>query len=87
MKVKDIIQSHTNFVGTTIKFIVKPSGTRKQYYNSMDNFLNKQVAEMEVNTWFICGIKKNYCELIIVVERNAEYEKEERERWERLTSK
>lgn len=87
MKVKDIVNSQTKFANFTTKFIVKPQGTAKQYYNSECNYLSNEVAEMEVDTWFICGTKKNYCEFVIIVKRNEEYEKEKQERWERLVSK
>ena len=34
MKVKDIIKAQLSFKSNKVKFIVKPQGTEKQYYNS-----------------------------------------------------
>lgn len=87
MKVKDIINSQTKFANFTTKFIVKPQGTANQYHNSECNYLSNEVAEMEVNTWFVCGTKKNYCEFVIIVERNKEYEAKREKAWKDLISK
>ena len=87
MKVKDIISSQKKFPNFTTKFIVKPKGTAKQYYNSQCNYLSNEVAGMEVITWFVCGTKKNYCEFVIIVEQNKEYEAKREKAWNDLISK
>lgn len=92
MKVKDIIDSQKDFScvhGTKVKFIVKAQGTGKHYYNSETHlWRNKpEVAKMEVNEWFIGATKKNYCEFIIIVERDEEYEARKAKAWEDLISR
>lgn len=92
MKVKDIINSQIDFSfanDTKVNFIVKPKGTNKKYFNSETNFLanNPEVAEMEVQKWFICNARKNKCEFIIIVERDEEYEAKKEKAWQELLSK
>ena len=45
-----------------------------KYYDSENKMLHDEVAEMEVDGWFVCGIKKNYYEFVIIVKQNEEYE-------------
>ena len=87
MKVKDIIDAQIYFGDNAVKFVVKPQGTKTQYYNSETKNLQNEVAEMKVDRWFICGAKKNYCEFVIIVERNEEYEAKRKKAWEDLISK
>ena len=92
MKVKDIINSHIDFSlvkDTKVNFIVKPSGTGKQYYNSETHlWRNKpEVAEMEVEKWMICNARKNKCQFVIIVKRNEEYEAKQEKAWKELLNK
>lgn len=90
MKVKDIINTQTaleNIGGDKVVFIVKPKGTKKQYYNSTNNYLKDEIAEMNVETWFICGTKKKYCEFVMIVEQNKEYEAKREKAWQDLISR
>lgn len=90
MKVKDIISTQTdlgNIGGDKVVFVVKPQGTKKQYYNSENNQLRNEIAEMDVKTWFIAGTKKKYCEFVIIVERNKEYEAKREKAWQDLINR
>ena len=83
MKIKDIINARHGVIGTEVKIVVKPMGTKVEYYNSeISNHLRSEVAEMEVEEWFVCGARKNKCDFVIIVERNEEYEAEIKKAWE-----
>lgn len=80
MKVKDIINARHDLPSIEVETVIKPKGTKREYYNDDRNHLENEVAEMEVKEWFIIPSKKNKCTFLIIVEQNKEYEeKKDRE--------
>ncbi len=91
MKVKDIIDMHMDFsfADTKIKFVVKPKGTSKEYFNSDSQYWinNPEIKEMEVERWMICDARGNKCTFVIIVKRDEEYEAEKEKAWKKACKK
>ncbi len=90
MKVKEILDAQIEFTDAKVNVVVKPKGTKKEYYNSEVHLkcnLRNEVAEMEVKSWFVCNAKKNQCNLIIIVERDESYEADRENVWKDLIAK
>ena len=90
MTVKDIIDSMREFPGNEVLVVVKPAGTKREYYNSNTNLrylMDKEVENAEVRSWFVCGMRRDKCTVVIIVDRNEEYEASLDERWKELTAR
>lgn len=91
MKVKDIIDTHLDFgfADTKVNFIVKPSGTSKEYFNSNSQYWrnNPEITEMEVERWMVCNARGNKCKIVIIVKRDQEYEAKKEKAWKDLLNK
>ena len=90
MIVKDVIDSMHNPPGSHVKVVVKPIGTTRKYFDSDTNLrslMDKQVENAEVRNWFVCGMRRDKCTVVIIVDRNEEYEESLDQRWKELTAR
>lgn len=87
MKVKDFTNSYWKPPTQNIKFVVKPKGDIK-YFDSENQQLNFDIGEMIINNWFIPEpYNKKQLTIVIIVEKNEEFETKRRKNFEKLIGK
>lgn len=90
MTVKDILDSMREFPGGHIHVVVKPAGTERKYYDSnthLRSLMDKEVENAEVRSWFVCGMRRDKCDVVLIVDRNKEYEDRLDIEWRRFIEK
>lgn len=90
MIVKDVIDSMHNPPGSHVHVVVKPKGTTRKYFDSDTNLrslMDKEVENAEVRNWFVCGMRRDKCDVVLIVDRNKEYEDRLDSEWRRLIEK
>lgn len=90
MIVKDVIDSMHNPPGSHVHVVIKPIGTTRKYFDSDTNLrslMDKEVENAEVRNWFVCGMRRDKCTVVIIVDRNEDYEASLDQRWKELTAR
>lgn len=75
MKLREIIKSNKNMPGINTRIVAKPLGTGINYYDSKIHlWLDEEIADLEVDEWFVIPHKRDDCTVVIIVEHYIEYE-------------